>query len=260
MALTEAVRAGAIAEVLWHGPDGLEAATVTPLVAEEGGCVAALPVSRTPLVRRLAHAGEALVAVTDARPTRPGWESAAARCRVQVDEDRTGDRYVIGGLMGEELAKSPALRAMLDTPILRREHWWLVPRWLVFFEVEAKVAAPRRLGPRSALAVSWISGSAPGLASVDDVGWDADPVDLAGATPRLADGPGAVLTHDWVDRDRGHQRLLLRAGRLDGGRLHVARAVGAPESHRTPGLRARMRARRDLERACRAHLADLGWS
>lgn len=247
--LPVAWRAAQLGEVAWVAPDGTpHAAVVVPLLLDAAPALA-LPYAELDLARALAAADRVTFCLA-VPALSGGTPPLAAAARIEVTEDPRGERFVGSPLLEQVLAKHPPSRRRLDSPLLRREHGWYVPRIVV---------RTVQLGPSFALGV----GEALGVAVADDGGpWVAlaRDVSLGEGTARLDvdDGRATVLAHGadvpaleqpWHRRWSG----VVRAGRFTADeRDEVAPA------RRRPGLRERVRVERELERACRAGLREAG--
>ncbi len=156
-----AVAAATVAEVAWRGADGPVATGVLPLVDGER-VVLALPYADAAAARSLGTADEVLLALTEPRGTSPGWTPLALRCRPRLVEDPEGDRFA-ATLLAQELLRWPPSRLLADSVLLRREHWWWLPRLLVELVVDADgvTALTPREHPRATCS-SWTSRAARG--------------------------------------------------------------------------------------------------
>lgn len=260
----------AVAEVAYRSTDGTVGMDVIVPLAWQGAPAVALPYAQGGLAARLAAAPHAALVLSDSRLARKGWEPLAAHVRFELVEDPEGKRFLGDGLLGQELIKHPPSRALADTPLLRREHWWYVPRLLLR---AVDVGEVRPVGRRTvsdgvlAHAQEGSRGealSAKGSLEVDTVAvddWDGDTVSvrsLSGAPLAGHGAPAALLAHDFSvpDRERGTQ--LLVSGTLADARLRVLERSGSLELGKPHGLLRRLRGLRDLERACRAGLRARG--
>lgn len=255
--LSASFASAAVAEVAYHERGAAIAMDVVLPLVWGGAPALALPYARRSLARALA-ACEVVVVLSDPRLARKGWEPLAASVAFQVTADPEGTVFMDEGLLGQELVKHPPSRALADTPILRREHWWYLPRLLLR---ATHVGDLRPVGER-AVGDGVLACTREGVLVADSVSvesWDAEPVrvePLSGAA--LADGepvPAALLGHEFSvpDREQSAQRLL--AGTLRGAELRRELDRGDLELGRPPGLWTRLRRLRALERACRAELA-----
>jgi hypothetical protein len=247
--LPDVWRRAQLAEVAWvHPVDGPDAAVVVPLV-EGDRPVLALPYADLALARQLADAE--VVLFTAAVPAVTGHaEPVAAAASVEVVADPEGTAFTGSSLLDQVLAKHPPSRAQLDSPLLRREHAWYVPRLLVH-TVELGPSFP--LGYLEALGVVATDGGDPWVVP-------ASQLSLADGTARLdaPDGPAAVLQHgaDVPDLETPWHRRW--RGTVRSGRFTAEERDEVPMSRRRPTLRDRMRSVRDLRRACEAGLREAG--
>ena len=130
------VRASSLAELVWTDPDG----------APDGVGVVALSWRQTPVVAfTYAHEGHAraaaasplvVVALTERRSTGEMFEPMAVVGRPRLVEDLTGTIFS-EELLVEELRRYPPGRKYADSPLLRREHWWYLPRLILAVDVDA---------------------------------------------------------------------------------------------------------------------------
>jgi hypothetical protein len=259
MDLLAAWRAAQLSELVWDSPDGPDVLPVVPLSDEGVACVA-LPYAELARADALAAAGTAIACVS--RPTLAGGaEPIAARVRVRRTDDLDGERFETSQLLMQELAKHPPSRRRLDSILLRREHWWFLPRILLHL---TPVEDPQPLAPSDALlgrrgpngpssiqveAVTITSRSSAQL--VLDPPLDESPVSR-GATAAVILEHGAEppdLERTWGTRTRGT---------LDGSTLTVTRVERWGRADRMPTLIQRVRDEWGLERACRAGLQASG--
>lgn len=247
--LPQVWREAQLAEVSWvHPVDGPGAAVVLPLVAD-GRPALALPYSELELARQLADAE--VVTWSSVVPTLNGGAPAvAAAARVEVDEDPDGSRFTTSPLLDQVLAKHPPSRAQLDSPRLRREHAWYLPRLLVR---TVELGPSFALGPVEAIGVSATPDGVPWLAPATQVA-------LADGTARLdvADGPAALLQHgaDVPDLDTPWHRRW--RGTVVDGRFTAATRDEVAPARRRPSLRDRVNAQGELHHACLAGLREAG--
>lgn len=260
--LLTAARGTAAADLVWRARDGaLAAVTAAPLV--RGQSVAfALPIADVDMGRSLAEAGRAWLLCLDGRSAAQRWRPAAAPCDVRVDVDLDGawldGPWVTEGLLAQLCDKDPAARAALESPLVRREHWWAVPRVLL---TATPTAPPRRPPPRFDSADATIvsgDGTPVGAARADT--WDHPVVDLSGRDHEVATLPagarvGAVLTAP--PTPLGVPRSMLVRGVVEGDRLVVTDRVGRLPSPADRTILGRWRAQRRHERACRRTIARL---
>lgn len=251
--LARAAALAALAEVAWPTADGrVRCVALTPLVAD-GGPVFALPYARSGLARDLAAAPAAAIVLSDSRLARRGWAPLGATVSLSVTADPRGERFQ-DELMEQELRKHPPSRALIDSPLLRREHWWYLPRLVVgVVEVDRVRPVGRRSGPDDAVLAYTTGGTVDGdTVAVTD--WDEPRIrlrSLAGRDPgALGDVPATLFSHDFAVPDLDARTERFAEGRLGGGRLRVDRRGGHPRVVGPRGLRARLRDLRDLRHAC----------
>ncbi|CAN5208082.1 hypothetical protein BH23ACT9_BH23ACT9_33040 [soil metagenome] len=255
-ALRDSWRLAALAAVATQAPDGgVIAEVVTPLAAGTDPVVA-LSYDRSDLAQALRHSGQALLVCWDSRMAESGWRPVAATAVVEVIEDRDGD-WVASGLLQQELMAHPPSRALLDTPLLRRENWWYVPRWIVrATEIDRTWGLGRREGADSGL-LMWddVDGLRADVVTVDD--WDTEEVAVrstVGTDLAHALGPAALLATDVRTPDLDHTAELRLRGQLRGSAVHVTDREGAPVLGEPPGLWRRLQRVRRLERDCRRNM------
>ncbi|MBW3602219.1 MAG: pyridoxamine 5'-phosphate oxidase family protein [Actinobacteria bacterium] len=252
-ALARSAARAALAEVAWRAPDGrVRCEALTPLVAGDRP-VFALPYARLGLASELEAAGAAAIVLSDSRLARRGWTPLGATVSLSVTADPQGERFA-DELMDQELRKHPPSRALIDSLLLRREHWWYLPRLLV---ETGRVARVRPVGRRSGPDEAVLAYATGGTVDADTVAvrdWDEPRVrlrSLAGRDPdAVGEAPATLFSHDFTVPDLDARSVRFAEGRLVGGRLHVERRGGRPLVGGPPGLLARLRALRDLRRAC----------
>lgn len=241
-------------ELCWVDPDGRPAAVPVVPLALDGAPAAALPYARAAALAALRQPVEAAFTVTDARSLPPGHRGAAAYGTAVVTDDVDGALFT-AKLLDQELAKYPPSRRLADSALLRREHWWWLPRVVVqLWRRTGTGELPARDVP--ARAEGLLVRDEPAGLRLDVVAagdWDGDPVRLRAAEPVRGDGaPALVFGHDYTQPDLERWEVWTRRGPLRGAELTVHEATGAPGGPLPPlDLRARLRAHRALERACR---------
>lgn len=249
-------RVAPLAAIAWLAPDGTpDVASVRPLTAS--GCpVLALPYAQIGLARALEASTEVVLAVVSPSEQITAATGLAAslitiRGHAQVTADPGGERFHDTGLIEVELAKYPTSRRRLDSLLLRREHWWFLPRLLVQIDgLHQARTAPSAEG----LLVTGGQALSVGACNIDG----RDPLRLR-ATGLVADrSPAAVIEYggDLPELEQPWERRWL--GTLAADRFETERVTGEGPSARPLGLRHRMRAERHLERACRAGLREAG--
>jgi hypothetical protein len=227
-------------------------AVVVPLVLD-GGPTIALHYGQRALADELAAASDVRLVTGTCRDLDVETVTVA-RVTPHVVADPEGDTFAETGLLNQELAKHPPSRRRIESIILRREHWWFVPRLLVHL----RDPRDEQLLPRADAVI----------AVADDDGCRVatchlgarSPVEVAPAADQhLPDGPATVLEHgaDLPDIEVPWERRW--EGRVSAGRFEVQREdadAGPRDTALT--LRERMRLERQLEKACRRGLRDAG--
>lgn len=243
-------RRAQLAAIAWRAPDGTpDAASVIPLAHGARPCLA-LTYAELGLARALEASTELILAVLVPSPAGDD-PPVRVRGRAEVMDDPEGTAFHDRGLLDMELAKHPPSRRRLDSLLVRREHWWFVPRLLVDI---GGLGDARTVPPADALLVT----GGPDL--------DAGPCHLEQRTPLVlrADGresgrrPAVILEHgaDLPDMERPWERRW--RGTLDGDRFETDTLTGERPRPDPLTLRERIRAERQLERACRAGLREAG--
>lgn len=184
--------------------------------------------------------------LSDQRLSGAAWEPLAALGRVTLFEDGEGELFR-AQLLDQELRKHPPARALAGSPILRREHWWYLPRLVLLLEVEHVGPVAPRAGPLDAV----LAVDADGLrvSTVRVVDWEADPLGVVGG-PADVRGPAVLVGQEVSVPDAERWTVHSTTGCYDDGRLLDAQRPVSRELEPVPGLRARVRRQRELERAC----------
>ncbi|NED99200.1 pyridoxamine 5'-phosphate oxidase family protein [Phytoactinopolyspora halotolerans] len=280
----KAVQAASVAELAWLGPAGQPGARpVTPLWLDTAPAVA-YTYAEHELARTLAAASRVCLVLSDTRMAGSHWRPLALSGRFRLVEDRSGELFV-DRLLAQELRKYPPSRTYADSPLLRREHWWFLPRLILVLEVmDATPVAARADGTGHVLAVAPRQANHTGL-MVDTVrvGDDdpeaADGAEVAGhglvhtSTPAeqgrpgilrivslagnaLPDGPATLLGHDFSVPDLERWTPWLTRGAMIHDALHVEEWPHRTSLEASPGVWRRFQRHRRLERACRTGLTD----
>lgn len=249
-------RAGVV-EVCWLGTRGVPRATAAVPLAHEGRPAVALLWSQADVARELAASPAVGWVLSDRRLAQRGWHPLLGLGRMHLIEDRQGTLFS-DSMLDLELRKHPPSRAYADTPLLRRENWWFLPRLVLVFEASQVLS----IGERTSADVQAVLAVSPGDRSlhVDTVSVEISATavtcrSLAGRSP--PPGDAVLLTHDFSVPDLERWARYVTTGRWDGTSLDVVsrdeqRGVPPP-----PGLRERIRRHREMARACRAALRSL---
>jgi hypothetical protein len=238
-------RRAQLAEVVWLDPDGRpDAATVVPLL-QDGAPALALTYHRLEVARSLAASPAVCLAV--ATPSvAGGLQPVSATGHFELEEDPTGLRFQ-ERLLDQELAKCPPSRRRADSLLLRREHWWFLPRLLLR---ASRLGATRTHPARDALAA---------VATED--GLHITTVDLddeEGVTTPLPDGPAAILRHGARVPDLEHRWVSRWRGEVTHGCFTATMTEHFGSPARPQGVLGRWRDEVALERGCRTGLAAAG--
>ncbi|WBB55584.1 pyridoxamine 5'-phosphate oxidase family protein [Verrucosispora sp. WMMD573] len=254
-----AIQAATVGELAWLDRGGLpQARPVTPLLLGERPAVA-FPYAEAPVARGLAAAPVVALVVSDDRLTGRGWRPVAVTGRPRLTEDRDGALFA-EQLLDQELRKYPPARALIDSPLLRREHWWYLPRLIVALDVVTTTTVGARVGGAGeVLAVARDDRElyVDSVTRPEHEEGEAVRVRSLGARPP-ANGPAVLLGHDFSAPDLERWTPWTIRGGLTDGVLAVtaapARAALAPPL----GLWRRLIRQRRLARACRAALDGQG--
>ena len=247
--LVAAAARAAVAEVVYDAGPRPQVAALVPLVAD-GGLVFALPYAQAALAEGLAGAAAVGLALADPRLAGRGFTPLAATGRCSLDTDPDGARFE-AELLTMELAKHPPSRTLADSRLLRREHWWFLPRLLLrFLPADSWPVAAK---PPGGGVCFWPQSVGWGGATVAASDWQADEVTVRGeGLPTRAD-PALLLRHDFSP-DRERSATLALTGTLTGDRLRVRGRQGRADLPGPPRLLERLRAQRALRRGCVAGL------
>ena len=214
----------------------------------------ALPWAQVETARAAAAGGTAALVLSDPRLTGSAWEPLVAAGRLTLVEDTDGELFA-DQLLDQELRKHPPSRALADSHMLRREHWWYLPRLILVLETVEAVPAGRRDGPLDAVLAVDDDGLQVRTVRVAD--WDADPVELDDA-PLTVRGPAVLVGQEISVPDVEQWTVHTTTGRYADGRLTEVVPAPTRELEPRPGLLTRIRRQRALERACVAALRAVG--
>ena len=252
----------AIAEVAYRGHGGeLLARPVTPVLFKDAPAFT-LTYADSEVARQLDRSPRISLVFSDSRLAYMGWNPLAAAVAVEVIPDPEGEMFQ-REILYQELRKFRPSRELMYTPLARREHWWYVPRWIVrVAEVGGVRAVARRTAPEHGV-LAWEADGGIEADCVRVENWDAQRVTmspLAEGEPRYyPDGARAALfQHDFSVPDMEQHVSFLATGRMVNGRLSVAARGGTRTLGKPPGLLARWRAFKSLEKRCKAGLRESG--
>ncbi|WP_092198994.1 hypothetical protein [Blastococcus tunisiensis] len=243
-----------MAELLWRTRGGPPGATgVVPLVLGDRPAVA-LPWVHAETARTAAAADSAALVLSDPRLTGSAWEPLVAAGRFQLLEDGDGSVFT-ESLLDQELRKHPPSRALADSHLLRREHWWYLPRLILVLDVDRVLPVARREGPADVVLA--VDDDALHVATVRVADWSSPELDLRGPVPDAA-GPAVLAGQELSVPDVERWTVHTTTGYHAGGRLSDVRPAATRELEPVPGLLARIRRQRALERGCVAALRAAG--
>ena len=253
--LVRAVRAAGLAELLWTpGDDAPPAAVgVVPLLLGEQPCVA-LTWAYEEQARAAAASRDVALVLSEPRLAGPGWTPVAVRGRATLVEDGDGELFR-AQLLDQELRKHPPARALAESPLLRREHWWYLPRLVLLLDPAAVAAVGARQGPSDVVLAVAADGLQVQTVQVGD--WSATELELHGAPADLT-GPAALVGQEVSAPDAERWTVHRTTGRLTQGRLVDVQPAQTRQLEPVPGLLARVRRQRALERACTRALRAAG--
>ena len=230
---------------------------VTPVLLD-GDPAFTLTYADSALAHEISASPQAALIFSDSRLAYVGWSPLSVEVEVEVLPDPEGVLFR-DELLTQELLKFPPGRQIIDSPLLQRENWWYLPRWVVRV-VEAGEPRPvaRRAAPDHAV-LAYTSGGALAADTAQVTGRDADRIHVrtlseGGSVP--PGSPAALLLHDFATPDMDPRTTFLATGKLEDGRLLVDRRSGSPELGGRPGVLARWREQRDLRRRCQSGLRE----
>jgi hypothetical protein len=253
---TELAAVAAFAHV--GGDDAPHLMPVTPLLLD-GTPAFTLTYARSDLAREISASPRAALVFHDSRLAYVGWSPLTVAVKAEAIPDPEGELFR-EKLLHHQLRKFPPDRQLIGNMLLQRENWWYLPRWIVRL-VEAGEPRPvgRRAGPEHGV-LAYETESVLTAETVRVGDWDADRIPIKPladhATLPSESVQAALLYHDFATPDMDPRTTFLASGRLENARLSVAQRSGSRTLGKRPGLLARWRAQRDLERRCKAGLRE----
>jgi hypothetical protein len=249
-----ALHSAGVAELLWRSPDGPPRALgVVPLLLG-GRPAVALPWAFVDDARAAAASSDAALVLSDPRLTGSSWRPLAITGGLTLVEDGEGSIFA-DQLLDQEVRKHPPSRALVDSPILRREHWWYLPRLILLLEPASVEAVGRRDGPDDA--VLGVDDDRLVVRTVRVGGWDADPMPLEGG-PATVSGPAVLVGQEISVPDVERWTVHTTSGTYADGALSEVVLATDRALEPLPGLLARMRRQRVLEKSCITALRAAG--
>ncbi|WP_347060113.1 hypothetical protein ABC795_06510 [Blastococcus sp. HT6-30] len=244
--LPAAIHSAGVAELLWRTPGEAPGAIgVVPLVLG-GRPAVALPWGHVGTARAAASGGAAALVLSDPRLTGSRWAPLVATGPLTLVEDGAGDLFT-DELLDQELRKHPPARALADSPMLRREHWWYLPRLVLVLEPVDVVAGGRREGPGDV--VLGVDDGTLHVRTVRVADWGTAPLEVRGG-PAGVRGPAVLVGQELSVPDVERWTVHTTAGRYADDRLTVTQPAVTRELEPVPGLLTRIRRQRALERSC----------
>ena len=245
-----AVRSAATAELAWTEDAAPMARAVVPLAAESGP-VLAVPYAYAAWARSVATRPRVVLTLTDRRLCGGAWRPLVLTAVPRLVQDREGTRFA-ETLLGQELRKHPPSRALADSPLLRREHWWYLPRLVVHLDVVSAAPFVERSDEDDVVLVTARPGAEhEPLVRAARVVSRSRPLHLVARGGSLPEDASEALAfgHDFTCPDVERWVSWAAVGRLRGGRLD-ADLPAQRSATGMPGLRERVRRQRELHRGC----------
>ncbi len=251
--VAETIASSSLSEVIWlaEGRPHVRGA-VTLLRGTDP--VLAFTYADAAVARAVAASPALALSLTEPRSTGPAYAPLLLRGRPRLEEDPTGELFV-GELLEQELRRFPPARVLADSPLLRREHWWYLPRLLVSIEVESAEATAARSGSADHLLVVAKDGRVDvRVAGIAEQSSYELALDVGGGT---AEGPAVLFGQDASFPDLERWSQWAYRGHWHDGRFAVEEGPARTGLGPTPGLLQRWRRQRELERRCRRALAGV---
>lgn len=258
MDVESVIRASSLAELFWTDPDGAPDGCGVLANVWRGSPVIAFTYAVEARARAVASAPVVTLTLTDTRSTGSSFAPAVMHGRPRLVEDPDGSVFT-EELLTDELRRYPPARALADSPMLRREHWWYLPRLLVVLDlVETTPFAARENHDQLVLAVAGASVPSTHVVTPRDGPTSTGrgphgaggPLEVAADEP-LPSGTAAAVGQDASFPDLERWASWCWRGEFDG---RLLRATQAPDAVGLPApltLRRRMGRQRALARACR---------
>ena len=231
---------------------------VTPLLLE-GTPAFALTYAESDLAREISASPQAALVFHDSRLAYVGWSPLTVAVKAEAIPDPEGELFR-EELLHQQLRKFPPDRQLIGNLLLQRENWWYLPRWVVrLVEAGEPRSVTRRAGPEHGI-LAYETESVLRAETVHVGDWDAARIPIKPladhASVPFESVQATLLYHDFTTPDMDPRTTFLATGRLENARLFVAQRSGSRTLGKRPGLLARWRAQRDLERRCKAGLRE----
>ncbi|GAB3262174.1 hypothetical protein [Arthrobacter pigmenti] len=261
--VTRTVHGSSLADVAWIDDDGVQAGGAVVLLWGETPAIA-FSYAYADLARSIAAASQATFAFTETRSTSSTFAPGSITGRPSLVEDHDGGIFT-EELLEQELRRHPPARVFADSVLLRREHWWYLPRLIVTLDVEAFRPLPPRTpsGTTEYLLAVAVDGrlethlvrAAEGDSSRSLL---LEPV-AGGTLPR---GQAVLTGQDASFPDRQQWSTWQYRGFCTGSSAEAGAVLEVAESPETTGLEPvpsvwqRMRRQQKFGKACRKGIAE----
>lgn len=248
------VRAAGLGALVWRpsGAGPLRALGVVPLLLGDQPAVA-LPWAYADQARSAAASDAAALVLAEPRLAGRGWVPLAAVGTLTLVEDGDGSLFT-SRLLDQELRKHPPARALADSNLVRREHWWYLPRLVLLLDAPVVSPIAPQQGPLDAVLA--VDGGTLHVQTVRLRSWDDEPLAVQGG-PTGVRGPALLVGQEVSVPDAERWTVHVTTGHYDAGSVDVVERPPTRELEPVPGLLTRIRRQRALERACiRALHAD----
>lgn len=256
--LATSVEAAAIAELVTR--DSADAPVIEPVVPLllDGQPALALTYDRCETAHRLERAPALTLALAEPKLARTGWSPLVVGVRATVDPGPDGELFV-EHLLEQELRKHPPSVPLAGSFLLQRENWWYLPRLIVRLEPTGQPQPISRREDRSHGLLAWNPPDAdhPEVRTVSVANVSADRIPLGLAQDAPPEGlPATLRLQDFEAPEMERRAALTLRGRVRSGRLEVEQRTGSIGLGKRPGIIARWRSARELERGCKAGIKE----
>ncbi|WP_026536118.1 hypothetical protein [Arthrobacter sp. H14] len=254
--VTRAVHGSSVADVVWLDAAGsLQGCGAVALLWDKQPALA-FTFDHEDRARSIAAAPQVALTFTDSRSTSQTFTPAALMGRPRLVEDMDGDIFT-EHLLEQELRRYPPARIFADSFLLRREHWWYLPRLIIRLDVDAARPMPARSGSSEyLLAVRIDDRIETHLVTVPD-GEVSDSLPLTPVEDRLLpSGPAILLGQDASFPDLAQWSSWVYRGMSSGSHLEVTEAPSNTGLGQVPSVWKRMLQQQAFGRACRKGIAN----
>lgn len=252
--MVAAVRASSLSELSWLAADRRPSVVGVVALTRQDRPVVAFTYADEAVARAVAESSVVALSLTDPRSTGSVFRSLLVRGRPSLVEDPSGAAFT-EHLLSEELRRYPPARVYADSPLLRREHWWFLPRLLIEIDVSSVEQLPSRQTPRDhVLAVDGPDGPVVRVVRIDDEHSTPDRLSLTllGQASPPAAGSAVLFGQDASFPDLEQWSQWCFTGAWHGSSFTVEEAPARVGLVTRPSVLQRWRTQRELERRCRA--------